>query len=326
MYAAVVGDVASVRALLELGGGAGINDACAADGSTALMCACWQGYTEIVRVLLAVDGIDANRVNNNGASALMVASECGYAEAVHALLAVDGIDANCRTDGGGATALIRACVNGHLEVVRALMAVDGIDANLAGDDGYTALIFAALCGYTDIVCALLAVDGIDANLAGNDGCTALIHASGGGHVGCARALAAAAGIRINLRGPGFGNMSALHIACTIESSATRVEMAGLLLTAGGCRFQRNDTGETPLDMAAGDVRAVEVFASGVDYWQRVRHSCHGWGMKEVVMTVLLVRQRVDGFAEGTSVPMLVHVPEEMWLMALTFLRSADFMP
>jgi ankyrin repeat protein len=33
------------------------------DGSTALMVACWKGYTNIVKLLLAVPGVDVNAAN-----------------------------------------------------------------------------------------------------------------------------------------------------------------------------------------------------------------------------------------------------------------------
>jgi len=142
------------------------------------------------------------------------------------------------------------------------------------------------------------------------------------HVTCVRALVAAKGIDLNLASQIDGH-TALHLACVHRFLCTaRVETVELLLTAGGCRFRRTHAGNTPLDMEAGDVRVRKVFASGVDYWQRLRHCGHGWGMKEAVMTVLLVRQRADHLDAGAS----VCLPEELWLKALAFLRSADFMP
>ena len=78
---------------------------------------------------------------------------------------------------------------------------------------------------------------------------------------------------------------------------------------------------------------TKVFASGVDYWWRRLHGRHGWAMKEVVRTLLLVRQRLDAHALAEPAPAaagallpLPHLPEEIWLAALGFLRSADFMP
>ena len=89
--------------------------------------------------------------------------------------------------------------------------------------------------------------------------------------------------------------------------------------------------DTALALAAGDTAVAQVFAPGVDYWQRRRHGAHGWAMKEAAWTLLLVRQRLDALdpealgptAEDGATP---HLPEEIWLAALGFLRSADFMP
>ena len=324
-----------VRALLAVDG---IDAHHANDGgSTALVVASQEGHVEVVRALLAVDGIDANHTNNDGNTALFLASQNGHAGTVRALLAVDGIDAN-HANNKGDTALIYASQDGHVEVVRALLAVDGIDANYADDGGATALIMASQEGHADVVRALLAVDGIDANLtATDDDCTSLMLAVLEGHASCVHALVVAKGIDVNLKSPHFGNATALHDACRDMSGAARVEMVKLLLTAGGCRFQLDDAGQTPLDLAADDKGVIKVFASGVDYWQRTRHGSHGWAMKEAVKTVLLVRQHhgalalAPACAPASLSPDLpeeiwLRMPEEIWLAVCCFLRSADFMP
>ena len=46
-------------------------------------------------------------------------------------------------------------------------------------------------------------------------------------------------------------------------------------------------------------------------------------MKEAVRTLLLVRQRLA--AQSHQAHALPDLPEEIWLLALGFLRSADFM-
>jgi len=167
---------------------------------------------------------------------------------------------------------------------------------------------------TEIVRALVADEGFDANraLTGN-GCTALMLAVDHNHPSCVRALAAVRGIDINIRCAQYFCKTALHDAC-FEQSA---EMVEVLLVAGGCRFVRDELGNTPLDDAKGHTGVATVFASGVDYWQRTRHRGHSCSMKEAVTTVLLVRTRL-GSGLGP------HLPEEMWLAACGFLRSADF--
>ena len=336
-----------VRAPLAVDG-INANQARTDDGSTALTLAAWQGHTEIVRALLAVDGIDANAVcTDTDDTALILASQEGHAEVVRALLAACGVGVNHARTADGFTALIMASQEGHAEVVRALLTVDGIDANVATtDEGSTALIMASQRGHVEVVRALLATNGVDANIAATDDSgTALMFAVSNGHLSCARTLAAARGVNINVQAPLYSNNSALHEACEELNGAMRADVADLLLVAGGCRFQLNDDGKTPLDLAGGDKGVLEVFASGVDYWQRKRHGGHAWVTREAVATVLLVRQRLDARAAQPpappahgrvlrsrsaaltrALPHLPHLPEEIWLAVCAFLRGADFMP
>ena len=326
-YASQNGHAEIVRALLAVDGtGVDANHA-TNQGATALSYASQNGHAEVVRALLAVNGtgVDVNHATDQGATALTYASQAGHAEIVRALLAVEGINANHATNQG-ATALIYASQNGHAEVVRALLAVEGIDANHATTgDGSTALIYASQEGHNEIARALLAVDGINANHATNAGGTALTVAIFNHHTGCIRALAAAKGININLPRQECGNRSALHDACAFGGT----EIVELLLVAGGCRFLSDDNGNKPLNYGAR-----KAFASGVDYWQRKRHGGHTWSTRQVVTTLLCVRQRLfaedsDGDTDRRKVEdldALPHLPEEIWLAMCAFLRSADFAP
>ena len=96
-----------------------------------------------------------------------------------------------------------------------------------------------------------------------------------------------------------------------------------------------------VDAAKGFKAVLDLFASGVDYWQRRRHGGHSWAMKEAMLALMLTRQRLDNApapgeqghaaAEPPCSPLplrtpLPRLPEEMWLRACSFLRSADFEP
>ena len=170
--------------------------------------------------------------------------------------------------------------------------------------------------------------GIDANYTtASAGFTALTLAVLMGKPACVRALAAAGRVDVNQQSPQRGNRSALHMACSARSA----EMAELLLLAGGRRALRDDHGSTPLDYAEGSKGVVAVFASGVDYWQRTRHTDHTRALKEAVAALLLARQRLDARAAlppapPPALPPLPHLPEEIWLAACRFLCSADFVP
>ena len=192
--------------------------------------------------------------------------------------------------------------------------------------------------------ALLQADGVEVNQVAEYQGTSLLAAinasvyAASGWEDCARMLAAAKHIDINFYHAGLMR-TALHRICELKHAA----LAAHILTAGGCRFALDKRGQTPLALAAGDKAVLKVFASGVDYWQRRRHGGHSWATREAVTTLLLVRQRLD--AQGAAaVPQghralrsrsrslaqaaaqLPHLPEEIWLAACGFLRSADFMP
>ena len=202
-------------------------------------------------------------------------------------------------------------------------------------------------GHDDCVRLLLQSDGIDVNAADEFMGSPLISTTRlrkRGWEACARALASAKGIDLNYRHQNSGR-TALHEICKLKHAA----LAEHLLIAGGCRFSLTAAGfdnqhsrfarhllpttggDTALALAANDKAAAKVFAAGVDYWQRRLHGGHGWAMKEAARTLLLVRQRLDAHALAAPGPVaapcaLPHLPEEIWLAALGFLRSADFMP
>ena len=89
-----------------------------------------------------------NYEDGNGATALMFASQEGYIEVVRTLLAVDGVTAN-HTNNQGTTALIQAAKNGHLATVEAFLAAAPAKTHLD-----VALEFAAHRGHRSVVHAL----------------------------------------------------------------------------------------------------------------------------------------------------------------------------
>ena len=308
--------------------------------------AAWLGRTGCITALLAAPGMDANATYEQGSSALILAASRGSTGCLRALLAVDGILVN-HANSYGVSALMEAAEHGDAECVLALLAADGVDANQTDETGETALLRAVGCGNAECALALLAVDGIDVNHVNDDGIAALDMAAcnleefATGHAECLRALLAAPGVELGRHNPDEG-MNPLHYACNANNAA----MASAILVAGGCRFALDvytgpeDGSDTSGDRLAalgfadagkgGDaVRAV--FLSGVDYWQRVRHGGHSWAMRQVVHTLMLVRQRLAAAApppprEAAPPGVPPRMPEEMWFKLCGFLRSADFAP
>ena len=116
--------------------------------------------------------------------------------------------------------------------------------------------------------------------------------------------------------------------------------------AGSCRFAVDQAGSTALELAGDSKEVKAAFLSGIDYWERRRHTGHAWAMKAVVWTLLLSRGRHAACSRGNSpvntpprlagrdprsrpptpTPTLPLLPEEIWLVVCSFLRSADFVP
>ena len=312
-------------------------DANCKDGDTILVRAARVGNVGAMRALVESGKADVNRAAPNGERPLVQAVHSNHAACLEVLLAADGIDAS-QQDGHGRTALATAAFKGNTAFVQRLLGAGGVAVSHADEGRWTALGLAAVAGHDGCVHALLQVDGVDVTTGAHGGSPLLctIRMREGGWEACARALASAKGIDINCRHQESGR-TALHKVCALK----HVALAEHLLIAGGCRFarttvghdgeyNRTKAGDTALALAAGDKAVAKVFASGVDYWQRRLHGRHGWAMREAVRTLLLVRQRLDTYALAAPGPVapraLPYLPEEIWLAALGFLRSADFMP
>ena len=311
----------------------------AEDGDTILVRAAREGNAGAVRALVESGKADVNRDAPNGALPLVQAIRSGEAACVEVLLHADGTSIN-KGDGDGWTALLAAAGKGNAALAQRLLGAGGVAVNHASNSGPTALVLAASHGHAGCVRALLQVHGIDVNTApeywGSPLACAISNRDNDWEA-CARTLASAKGIDLNCRHQRTGRTE-LHAICALKHAA----LAEHMLIAGGCRFAHTTAGhdhngaptkagDTALALAAGDKAVTQVFASGADYWQRRLHSGHGWAMKEVVRTLLLVRQRLGAHAPAAPSPAaaggaLPHLPEEIWLAALAFLRSADFMP
>ena len=244
----------------------------------------------------------------------------------------------------------------------------GIAVNLGGFEGKTALAWAAQEGQADSIAALLAASGIDANLngrirsngpqrrrpcgAGRNAPSLSLRptastpttrttkasarsttAAATNNTECMRALVATKGIRLGHRDS--DGWTALHRACQHQNA----EAASLLLAAGGCRFALSRSGAAPLALAGGNKHVRAVFLSGIDYWRRMQHNGHSSTMKQVVVLLLLIRQRLDArpptrhgaaicahTASATDPRPRLQLPEDMWLLVCGLLRSADFAP
>jgi len=90
-------------------------------GLTPLMCACTDGHAATVAELLRL-GADVNAQTRDGFSSLMLAAWKGNIEIVRVLLAVPGVDIDAVAANGRTTALSMAHARGHAAIVTLLVA------------------------------------------------------------------------------------------------------------------------------------------------------------------------------------------------------------
>ena len=130
-------------------GSANPNQACTADGHTALMEAAEIGYVEVTQLLLDRSA-DPNQANDNGHTALMCAADGGHLEVTRLLLDRSAVPNQACTDTGS-TALMGAAAGGHLEVTRLLLDRSADPSQVQPDDGATVLMWAAEAGHVEVV-------------------------------------------------------------------------------------------------------------------------------------------------------------------------------
>ncbi|KAM0543993.1 hypothetical protein ACHAPJ_012018 [Fusarium lateritium] len=148
-------------------------------GRTPLSLAAEKGHQDVVRLLAEVEGINLESTSGDGLTPLLSALFEGHEDIMKLFIQTGGIDVNRSTLGR--TPLSHAATLGRYGIVELLLGAEGIQANSKDDDGVTALIIAAMFGYLEIVKLLLNVEGIEASLRDNSGKTALHYASVLGH-------------------------------------------------------------------------------------------------------------------------------------------------
>jgi len=257
VYAAYLGDVDLLEALLETG--AAIGSATKA-GNNALHIAAAYGRLEAVKWLLS--RVSVNTTNNDQVTPLHFAAQEGHTEVAERLLREDSIDVNKRTDQQ-ATPLHLAAQNGHAEVAERLFRADGIDVNARIDRQFTPLHLAAQNGHTEVAERLLRADGIDVNARTIDQVTPLHVAAQEGHTEVAERLLRADGIDVNAQAD--RQFTPLHLA----AQNGHAEVAERLLREDGIDVNARTVGQfTPLHLAAqnGHAEVAErlLRADGID--------------------------------------------------------------
>jgi ankyrin repeat protein len=178
--------------------GANVNQK-TSDGWTVLMIACYNGNTEVFKLLLDKQDIDVNVQDTCGRTALMTACRYGNTEVVKLLLDKQDIDVNVQNTTYGWTALMIACFCGNTEVFKLLLDKQDIDVNVQNTDGETALMTACRYGNTGVVKLLLDKQDIDVNVQSTGGWTALLSACHHGNTEMVKLLLDKQDIDINVQ-------------------------------------------------------------------------------------------------------------------------------
>ncbi|KAF3229698.1 hypothetical protein TWF106_000148 [Orbilia oligospora] len=139
------------------------------DRVTGLHVAAHCGLTVVTKVILAGDGVDLERADNESRTAVLFATTKGYEDIVQVLIE-SGANPEAKNNSGDA-AILLAVGNGHESIVRMLI---GIGVNLETRDkrGRTALMVAVGEGYENIA-KLLIKSGARLEGKDEDGKTAL---------------------------------------------------------------------------------------------------------------------------------------------------------
>lgn len=123
------GDLEGVKKQLRKGVDVNIQDK---DGNAPLHWACYEGHTDIVKLLCEQDGIDLNIQNKWGDTPLHRACYNEHTDIVKLLCKQKEIDLNIQNNHQGWTPLHVACDTGALDVIQYLCTLDGINMNIKG--------------------------------------------------------------------------------------------------------------------------------------------------------------------------------------------------
>jgi len=206
--------------------------------------ACFNGYIDIVKLLLNDNRVDINKADNYGFTPFWNACENGHAEIVRLLLNDKRVDINKSgkyddDDDCGALFFV-ACRNGHTDTVKLLLNDQRIDINKA-HSGATPFWIACREARIEIVKLLLNDQRIDINRTSIDGETPFFVACQTEQIEIVKLLLSDE--RVDINKADYDGKTPFSIACTFG----KTEVVKLLLNDQRVDLNKaNYDGETPL--------------------------------------------------------------------------------
>jgi ankyrin repeat protein len=149
-------------------------------GRTALAFAVAENQEVVVKILLANGKVDPNTADENGWTPIIRANERGYETIAKLLLATGKVKPDI-ADGSGQTLLTWAAGRGCETIIKLLLATSKVDPNTTDGSGRTPLRWAAERGHETVIKLLLATDKVDPNILDGSGQTPLSWAAERGH-------------------------------------------------------------------------------------------------------------------------------------------------
>ena len=298
-----------------------INSQTLDEGCTPLFIAAHNGQVNMVKLLLAQEGIGVNIRQTDQVTPLQAAAGLGYVEIAKLLLDCEDIDANL-ADSLGLSPLHYAVRKNYEVIVQMLLTCVTIDVNTRQNlHGATPLHIASNFGYAGVVQLLVGHKDLDLNLQDKQLSTAIFKAVDKGHVEVVKILLSCEGIDINQHYPHslHPNLKDVRYASPLMVAAffRNFEIVKMLIESNLINDinARDNTGQSALLMAVrgGDSEIVSILLKyeGIDVnaidknGQTALHVASSRKRPEVVK-VLLATKKVNINAETHSHSTPIH--------------------
>eukprot|EP00040_Diaphanoeca_grandis_P020460 m.108833 g.108833 ORF g.108833 m.108833 type:complete len:485 (-) comp27908_c0_seq1:459-1913(-) len=317
--AAQEGHCELVRLLIGRGADLDLSDE---DGISPLYIASYQGHLEVVDILLDA-GANPNQLGKDATSPLYIAAQEGYANIVHTL-AARGANVDS-ADKDGTTPLLMASQEGRVAAVAVLLSF-GADVSASTSRGVQPVHSAAQNGHIKIF-QMLTAYGAPVNVLTQSGTTAKRLAKDFQNKEILRWIdVSASWNRLRMCAEANLYWVAQHMFATGAADQHLLELNDILTMRKaahvGAAYLSSPVKSTTSRSSTDAKRTALLFQRATGPWGIATHRLYAPATRAAVMTIMLVRQRLNN---GHRHPCHPPVPEEMWLAILGFVtRGSSF--